>query len=116
MPRRLHKIIVITTVGFVAAAAIEIPNQYYPESLLPVRHMYNIVNAGVYMTVIYKLSSKSPKDKHLLASKKLMEALRRNGGLYIKLGQLIASLDVIVPDEYRATMLALTRDCEMNSF
>ena len=38
-------------------------------------------------------------------------ALNKNGGIYIKLGQLIATLDVIVPDENRNTMLKLTRGC-----
>ncbi len=32
------------------------------------------------------------------AASYLRDALRKNGGLYLKLGQLIATLDVIVPD------------------
>lgn len=37
-------------------------------------------------------------EKHHQASQYLRDALAKNGGIYIKLGQLIATLDVIVPD------------------
>jgi predicted unusual protein kinase regulating ubiquinone biosynthesis (AarF/ABC1/UbiB family) len=32
------------------------------------------------------------------------------------LGQLIATLDVIVPEEYRLTMTTLTRECKVSPF
>lgn len=50
------------------------------------------------------------------AASYLRDALRKNGGLYLKLGQLIATLDVIVPDEYRDIMGTLTRDCPTSSY
>lgn len=46
----------------------------------------------------------------------LRDALRSNGGIYIKLGQLIATLDVIVPDEYRTVMSTLTRECKTEDY
>jgi predicted unusual protein kinase regulating ubiquinone biosynthesis (AarF/ABC1/UbiB family) len=47
--------------------------------------------------------------KNRAASEYLRDSLRKNGGIYLKLGQLIATLDVIVPDEYREVMNTLTR-------
>ena len=55
-------------------------------------------------------------DKHLRASAFLRDALDKNGGIYVKFGQLIATLDVIVPDQYRQTLGALTRGGRNRSF
>ena len=50
------------------------------------------------MASIYKNSHSPLSQKHLDASPYLRDAVRSNGGIYLKLGQLIATLDVIVPD------------------
>lgn len=68
------------------------------------------------MGLIYKFSTKTINKMHSEAAQHLKEALRKNGGIYIKLGQLISGLDVIVPDEYRDVMMSLTRGCEKSSF
>lgn len=52
------------------------------------------------MGLIYKFSSKSKHEKHTQAAAIMKEAFKQNGGLYIKLGQLVATLDILVPDEY----------------
>ena len=60
--------------------------------------MLNVANAGMKMAYVYKFSDKKIHEKHIEASNYLKDGLRKNGGIYIKLGQLIATLDVIVPD------------------
>lgn len=50
------------------------------------------------MARVYKFSDDPMEVKNTNASIYLRDALRRNGGIYLKLGQLIATLDVIVPD------------------
>lgn len=50
------------------------------------------------MSLTYKFSKKPASEKHTEAASYLEKALRKNGGIYIKLGQLISGLDVIVPD------------------
>lgn len=80
------------------------------------RSLCNLAYAGAHMTYIYKFTSDSSSVKNTRASEYLRDALRLNGGIYLKLGQLIATLDVIVPDEYRLVMGSLTRECESASF
>ena len=93
------------------------PDQYYPGQLKPINHMLNVAKAGIQMAYVYKFNKDVDiREKHEEASTYLCEGLRKNGGIYIKLGQLIATLDVIVPDEYRRSMMSLTRGCEKSSF
>lgn len=44
---------------------------------------------------------------HNEASLVLKEAIIKNAGVYIKLGQLLATLDVLIPDEYRLNLQSL---------
>lgn len=97
MLRRLGKITVISSIG-VVGIGIVLPSEYIPSSLLPIYHLINVAKAGARMSLIYKFSNKSTSEKHVEAAQHLQEALRKNGGIYIKLGQLISGLDVIVPD------------------
>jgi hypothetical protein len=62
---RFPKILAVSALGVFAISYVDIPTQYYPVGLLPLRHMYTIVNAGVSMTVIYKLSTKPQSQKHV---------------------------------------------------
>ena len=55
-------------------------------------------------------------EKHDIASKILKEAFLKNAGLYTKFGQLIASLDVVVPLEYRKNFEQLCHDCPEDSY
>lgn len=105
--RHWGKIIMGSGVGL----AFCLPDEYYPGKLKPVSHMLNVGKAGVKMGYVYYFSSENIEQKHRKASEYLRDALRESGGIYIKLGQLIATLDVIVPDEYRETMMSLTRGC-----
>ena len=62
------------------------------------RSIFNLTYSGIQMAYIYKYTSDSIQVKNIKASTYLHDALRSNGGIYLKLGQLIATLDVIVPD------------------
>lgn len=76
------------------------------------RSVCSLVYAGANMARVYKFTDDPIEVKNTNASIYLRDALRRNGGIYLKLGQLIATLDVIVPDEYRTIMSTLTRECQ----
>ena len=62
------------------------------------RSVCNLIYAGANMAYIYKYSPSLIGQKHTDASIYLRDAVKSNGGIYLKLGQLIATLDVIVPD------------------
>jgi predicted unusual protein kinase regulating ubiquinone biosynthesis (AarF/ABC1/UbiB family) len=62
------------------------------------RSVCNLGYAGVRMAYIYKYTNLTIHQKNTTASEYLRDSLKNNGGIYLKLGQLIATLDVIVPD------------------
>ena len=50
---------------------------------------------------LMKMGGDSPKNKvHRKAAQRLLQLCRDNGGVYIKLGQHLANLDYLVPEEY----------------
>jgi len=55
-------------------------------------------------------------QKHVENSEMLREALKKNGGSYIKLGQVIGNLDLLVPQEYVDTMKPLMNDAPRAKF
>jgi hypothetical protein len=57
MFRRLSKLAVLYTFGVLGAYML-IPEDYYPERLKPINHLFNVTKAGINMIVIYKYSSK----------------------------------------------------------
>lgn len=54
--------------------------------------------AGISMAKIYTFDNDSMHEKHIRASKALKRAVVKCGGLYLKFGQIIGSLDIVVPD------------------
>jgi predicted unusual protein kinase regulating ubiquinone biosynthesis (AarF/ABC1/UbiB family) len=63
-----------------------------------VLNFVRVGGAAVKMAFIYSFDL---EDSHRRAARALFNAFLANGGLFIKFGQLIAGLDVIVPDAYR---------------
>uniref|UniRef100_J3LRU8 ABC1 atypical kinase-like domain-containing protein n=1 Tax=Oryza brachyantha TaxID=4533 RepID=J3LRU8_ORYBR len=56
-------------------------------------------------------------DAHLRSANRLQELCFRNGGIYIKLGQHIAQLEYVVPEEYVQTMRAsMLKRCPVSSY
>ena len=76
------------------------------------RSVTNLLYAGTRIAYIYKFTHDDIVTKNNEAALLLRDALKANGGIYLKLGQLIATLDVNVPDEYRLVMGTLTRECK----
>lgn len=56
------------------------------------------------------------ESKHEAAAEILCETFRREGGIYTKFGQIIATLEVIVPDEYRQKLSKLYMDCMQTDY
>lgn len=44
------------------------------------------------MGFVYKFANKPMEEKHRIGSQIMLDAFKKNGGLYVKLGQLIASV------------------------
>lgn len=55
------------------------------------------------------------KHAHLLAAEQLLELCKTNKGVYIKVGQHIGALDLLLPNEYVQTMRVLHKDAPSNS-
>ncbi|EAS05302.2 ABC1 family protein (macronuclear) [Tetrahymena thermophila SB210] len=73
--------------------------------------------AGARMANIYmKDDNRSIETKHNEASLILKDAFVKNAGLYLKFAQLLSSLDVVVPEEYRRNFEPLCHECPENSF
>lgn len=59
--------------------------------------------------------SKALSETHLNAAKITLEALEKNGGIYIKLGQHITALTYLLPPEWTNTMIPLQDRCPKSS-
>ncbi|ORZ13920.1 ABC1 family-domain-containing protein [Lobosporangium transversale] len=55
-------------------------------------------------------------ELHTRSAVRLREMLRRNGGIYIKLGQHLASMTYLLPDEWTTAMEPLQDRCAPSSF
>ena len=53
---------------------------------------------------------------HRNAAKRLLELCRSNGGVYVKVGQHLANLDYLVPDEYIDILSALFNDASPSTY
>lgn len=67
------------------------------------------------MAQIYKFSNLPKDQKHTQAAEVLKEALIRNAGVYIKLGQLMATLEILVPKEYIAVLRSMYQHAPKSS-
>ncbi|KAM3131748.1 hypothetical protein pb186bvf_016144 [Paramecium bursaria] len=79
--------------------------RYNPKQLgLASQRVYRVVKAGSKMALTYLINSSQPiEEKHLASAIELRDAFQKNAGLYIKFGQILASLDFIIPEQYRKT-------------
>ncbi|OLQ07116.1 ABC1 family protein C10F6.14c [Symbiodinium microadriaticum] len=67
------------------------------------------VQTGVYLLWQYKVcwTPETSNDIHAKVAKRLVECLRRNEGLYVKFGQAMSTMDVILPEEYKSELKTL---------
>jgi predicted unusual protein kinase regulating ubiquinone biosynthesis (AarF/ABC1/UbiB family) len=68
---------------------------------------------GILLLII---KSKDFTDQHYRAARILKETLVLNAGLYAKFGQIIGSLDVVVPDPYKETFESMFMKCPADSY
>ncbi|GFZ47956.1 ABC1 family protein MCP2 homolog [Saitozyma sp. JCM 24511] len=57
-----------------------------------------------------KIKRKARKECHLRSARRLLEALKKNSGIYVKLGQHVAAVQVL-PSEWTQTMRPLQDQC-----
>ena len=116
-PFRSLKYIAIgaSLVGLVSIAGVV---YYYPElRTTPVailqasKRLWNVTHAGLKIAWIYKTSTEASPIKHDKASIILRDAFYKNGGLWIKFGQIIGALDTLVPREYQVNLQTLNTEC-----
>lgn len=78
-------------------------------------HLMNISVAFVRTYCVYK-KDLPLTERHTRAAEIFREAFERNGGTFIKLGQLAALLEMVVPDEYCAEMSKLFQKAPVTDF
>ncbi|CAD8167181.1 unnamed protein product [Paramecium pentaurelia] len=109
----------IKSFGYLVCGAVMIPSitlagstvYLYPEFRtnpaqfwLAFQRVYRVVKAGTNMALAYLTQPDQPMDdKHYYGALQLRQAFQQNKGLYIKFGQILGSLDIIIPEPYRAT-------------
>jgi len=71
---------------------------------------------GAKMAYVYGLKPATMHEKHMEAAKYLHDAFLANGGIYIKIGQILASIDVLAPEEYVDQLSSLWQSAKASSF
>lgn len=94
----MNKFFTKTRIATFLFASVGIYSCYAYSKNESLQKVVNVAYAGFQMGRIYKYSKETTTEKHAKASIFLRDALSANGGIYVKLGQLIATLDVVVPD------------------
>ena len=64
---------------------------------------------GVILGLEYKIrwTPETSDEVHSRVSKRLVDCLRENEGLYVKFGQALGTMDVILPEAYRVELRTL---------
>ncbi|CAK9078849.1 ABC1 family protein C10F6.14c [Durusdinium trenchii] len=67
------------------------------------------VRAGVYLLWQYKIcwTPETSDVVHARVAKRLVDCLRRNEGLYVKFGQAMSTMDIVLPEEYKTELRSL---------
>lgn len=79
-----------------------------------------LANAKEELTAIVVETSKNdddvPANIHQRNANRLLQLCRTNGGVYIKVGQHLANLDLLLPDEYLKSLSSLFDDAPISSY
>lgn len=79
-----------------------------------------LANAKEELTAIVVETSKNdddvPTNVHQRNANRLLQLCRTNGGVYIKVGQHLANLDLLLPDEYLQSLSSLFDDAPVSSY
>jgi len=76
------------------------------------------VHTGAFLLWEYKVrwSPADSEDIHARVSNRLVECIRKNEGLYVKFGQAMATMDVILPEAYKKELRTLHDQAATFSF
>lgn len=107
-----------TAIGLGSVAFLAPKEMQMTPSQLATAYMrgFRISYCGVRMFVIYKFSDLPMDQKHTKAALILKEGLIRNAGVYIKLGQQLATLEILLPDEYIRVMQSMYQHAPTSSY
>ena len=78
------------------------------------KRLFNITSTAVHIGFNYL--GGITNEKHTHNAKLLYETLKINGGCYIKCGQVIALLDLVVPQEYSDTMKPMLNEAPVSDY
>ncbi|KAF9383001.1 hypothetical protein BGX21_001671 [Mortierella sp. AD011] len=134
LPRRIPLKVSIPLVTLVAGAALYGTNDSFRYHTLAARRVLLAAEAVVVTGYDYKfslgygnrdLNPDDPEDEierkrrrrklHKRCAERVMAMMRENGGIYIKLGQHLASLKYLLPEEWTRTMEPLQDRCAPSS-
>ncbi|KAF9359484.1 hypothetical protein BGX26_012219 [Mortierella sp. AD094] len=134
LPRRIPLKISIPLVTLVTGAALYGTSDSFKYQTLAARRVLLAAEAVVVTGYDYKfslsygnrdLNPDDPEDEkerkrrrsklHKRCAERVMTMMRENGGIYIKLGQHLASLKYLLPDEWTRTMEPLQDRCAPSS-
>ncbi|KAF9994296.1 hypothetical protein BGZ80_011532 [Entomortierella chlamydospora] len=134
LPRRIPLKVSIPLVTLVAGAALYGTNDSFKYHTLAARRVLLAAEAVVVTGYDYKfslgygnrdLNPDDPEDEkerkrrrrklHKRCAERVMVMMRENGGIYIKLGQHLASLKYLLPEEWTRTMEPLQDRCAPSS-
>ncbi|KAF9201377.1 hypothetical protein BGZ49_008375 [Haplosporangium sp. Z 27] len=133
-PRRIPLKVSIPFVTLVAGAALYSTSDPFKYQVLATRRVLLAAEAVIVTGYDYKFSLSygnrdlkpgDPEDEkerkrrksklHKRCAVRVMNMMRENGGIYIKLGQHLASLKYLLPDEWTRTMEPLQDRCAPSS-
>ncbi|KAG0359664.1 hypothetical protein BG005_000382 [Podila minutissima] len=134
LPRRIPLLVTVPVVALATGTFLYNVSDSFRHSTLALQRMMIAAEAVVVVGVDYKysldfanrdLKEDDPEDEkerllrrsqlHKRSAERLREMLRVNGGIYIKLGQHLASLKYLLPDEWTTAMEPLQDRCTPSS-
>ncbi|KFH64688.1 atypical/ABC1/ABC1-B protein kinase [Podila verticillata NRRL 6337] len=134
LPRRIPLLVSVPLVALATGTVLYNVSDSFRHSTMALQRMMIAAEAVVVVGVDYKysldfanrdLKEDDPEDEkerllrksqlHKRSAERLREMLRVNGGIYIKLGQHLASLKYLLPDEWTTAMEPLQDRCTPSS-
>lgn len=86
----------------------------HQELLSAGKRLFRIVSTSIHIGFNYL--GGITNEKHSKNAVLLYDALKTNGGCYVKCGQVIALLDLVVPQEYSDTMKPMLNQAPVSDF
>jgi aarF domain-containing kinase len=84
-----------------------------PDQNSPLKRYFRTIESCVKISFDYKSSTDPLPEIHIRSANNLLKLFRENGGVFVKVGQAIASLMYVFPPEYCIVMQALQDQCRI---